>query len=64
MTLIANLRREAAQSPESGIITVANHGRGKEGLIPLWVGEGDLATPDFIREAAQKGIADGETFYT
>jgi aspartate/methionine/tyrosine aminotransferase len=64
MTLIAKLRPEAAQSPESGIVAVANHGRGKPGLIPLWVGEGDLPTPDFIREAAQKGIADGETFYT
>ncbi len=64
MTLIANLRREAAQSPESGIVAVANHGRGREGLIPLWVGEGDLSTPDFIRAAAQKGISDGETFYT
>src|SRR5690606_6905642 len=64
MTLIASLRREAALSPESGIVAVANHGRGKEGLIPLWVGEGDLPTPQFIRDAAQKGISDGETFYT
>lgn len=64
MTLIANLRREAALAPESGIVAVANHGRGREGLIPLWVGEGDLPTPGFIREAAQKAIADGETFYT
>ncbi|MBV2142443.1 pyridoxal phosphate-dependent aminotransferase [Falsochrobactrum sp. TDYN1] len=64
MTLIANLRREAAQSPESGIVAVFNHGRGKPGLIPLWVGEGDLPTPDFISQAASKGIADGETFYT
>lgn len=54
MKLIANLRREAVQSPESGIVAVANHGRGREGLIPLWVGEGDLSTPDFIRAAAQK----------
>lgn len=64
MTLIQSLRREAALSPESGIVAVANHGRGREGLIPLWVGEGDLPTPDFIRAAAQKAIVDGETFYT
>jgi len=64
MTLLASLRREAAQAPESGIVAVANHGRGREGLIPLWVGEGDLPTPDFIRDAAQKSITDGETFYT
>ncbi len=64
MTLVASLRREAALSPESGIVAVANHGRGREGLIPLWVGEGDLPTPAFIREAAQAAIAAGETFYT
>ena len=45
-------------------MAVANHGRGREGLIPLWVGEGDLATPDFIRDAAQQGLGNGETFYT
>src|SRR5690606_5180843 len=64
MTLIANLRQEAANSPQSGIIQVADHGRNKPGIIPLWVGEGDLPTPEFIREAAQKSIIDGETFYT
>ncbi|MBN9044533.1 MAG: pyridoxal phosphate-dependent aminotransferase [Rhizobiales bacterium] len=64
MTLIASLRREAAESPESGIVAVADHGRGRKGLIPVWVGEGDLPTPDFIRAAAQAAIADGKTFYT
>lgn len=50
--------------PESGIIAVMNHGRLKDGLIPLWVGEGDLPTPAFICEAASRGLAAGETFYT
>ncbi|MBP2292385.1 pyridoxal phosphate-dependent aminotransferase [Azospirillum rugosum] len=50
--------------PASAIVTVANHGRGREGLIPLWFGEGDLATPDFIREAADRAIRDGHVFYT
>ena len=59
MTLIANLRREAALSPESGIVAVANHGRGKEGLIPLWVGEGDLPTPGFIRDAGAALAGEG-----
>jgi len=63
-SLIAELRPEARNAPESGIVEVVNHGRLKEGLIPLWVGEGDLPTPDFIARAANKSLAAGETFYT
>jgi len=62
--LLAALRAEARDTPESGIVEVFNYGRGREGLIPLWVGEGDLPTPAFISEAAAKSLRDGETFYT
>ena len=41
-----------------------NYGRGRQGLIPLWVGEGDLPTPPFICEAAKASLDRGETFYT
>ncbi len=58
------LRPEAAGAPSSGIVDVVNHGRTKPGLIPLWVGEGDLPTPPFIVEAATRSLAAGETFYT
>ncbi|HMK78725.1 MAG TPA: pyridoxal phosphate-dependent aminotransferase [Xanthobacteraceae bacterium] len=58
------LRREAATAPESGIVEVFNYGRERPGLIPLWAGEGDLATPAFICEAATRALAAGETFYT
>ncbi len=58
------LRPEARLAPESGIVAVMNHGRGKEGLIPLWAGEGDLPTPEFITRAAMEALAAGETFYT
>jgi len=61
---LSALRREARESPESGIVEVFNYGRGREGLIPLWAGEGDLPTPDFICEAAVKSLKAGETFYT
>ena len=64
MALIETLRAEARAAPESGIVAVINHGRLREGLIPLWAGEGDLPTPSFISDAAAKGLADGETFYT
>ena len=36
----------------------------RAGLIPLWVGEGDLPTPSFIVEAAKASLDRGETFYT
>ncbi len=62
--LVAALRREARDAPESGIVEVFNHGRGRQGLIPLYVGEGDLPTPGFISDAAAKSLAAGETFYT
>jgi aspartate/methionine/tyrosine aminotransferase len=58
------LRPEAELAPESGIVEVANYGRGRPGLIPLWVGEGDLSTPGFIIDAATRSLAAGETFYT
>ncbi|CAM5770525.1 pyridoxal phosphate-dependent aminotransferase [Bosea minatitlanensis] len=63
-TLIPDLRPEAREAPESGIVEVMNYGRLRQGLIPLWVGEGDLPTPAFIREAAARSLAAGETFYT
>jgi aspartate/methionine/tyrosine aminotransferase len=64
MPSVLALRPEAEHAPESGIVEVANYARGREGLIPLYVGEGDLATPGFICEAAARALAAGETFYT
>lgn len=64
MALLDNLREEARLAPESGIVAVANYGWSKPGIIPLWAGEGDLPTPDFISQAASRALAGGETFYT
>jgi aspartate/methionine/tyrosine aminotransferase len=61
--MLNDLRPEAHVS-ESGIVEVMRYGRGREGLIPLWVGESDLPTPSFICEAATRSLAAGETFYT
>ena len=63
-SLFAALRSEAREAPESGIVEVFNYGRGRQGLIPMWAGEGDLPTPDFIYEAAVRSLREGETFYT
>jgi aspartate/methionine/tyrosine aminotransferase len=32
-------------------------------VITLWYGEGDLVTPDFIRDAAKRSLDAGNTFY-
>src|SRR6516225_1763813 len=48
----------------SGMVEVCNYGRGRQGLIPLRVAEGYLATPPFISEAAKASLDRGETFYT
>jgi aspartate/methionine/tyrosine aminotransferase len=49
--------------PASAIREVANEGMGRTDLIPLWFGEGDLATPGFVRDAAIRSLEAGETFY-
>lgn len=64
MSIVESLSPRSRQAPESGIVEVVNYARGREGLIPLWVGEGDLPTPDFIARAASNALLGGETFYT
>lgn len=64
MDLVETLRAEARAAPESGIVAVMNHGRGRDGMIPLWAGEGDQPTPGFIADAASRALVGGETFYT
>jgi aspartate/methionine/tyrosine aminotransferase len=61
---LAAARPEALAAPVSGIVEVFNYGRGRQGLIPMWAGEGELPTPPFIADAAARALAAGETFYT
>lgn len=58
------LRPSAQKAPESGIVRVFNYGRTREGLIPMWAGEGDTPTPELIYNAANESLGRGETFYT
>ncbi|CAN1503016.1 COG0436 Aspartate/tyrosine/aromatic aminotransferase [Rhabdaerophilaceae bacterium] len=58
------IRPEALAAPTSGIVEVYDYGRNRQGLLPLWVGEGDASTPSFITEAACASLKAGETFYT
>ncbi len=48
----------------NGIGEVSYLGLGRADIIPLWFGEGDTVTPDYIREAAKRALDQGKTFYT
>lgn len=58
------IRPEVEKLEPSKIVEVWELGFGREDLIPLWVGEGDVPTPAFICEAAARALRDGRTFYT
>lgn len=60
----APIRDLVARIPTSKIGDVAALGRDNPDVIPLWFGEGDLTTPEFISEAAMKALKAGQTFYT
>jgi aspartate aminotransferase len=50
--------------PGSRIAEISALGMGDPSVIPLWYGEGDLPTPDFIGAAAAAALREGHTFYT
>lgn len=58
------LRPEVEALGVSGIQQVWELGFEREDTIGLWVGEGDLPTPDFICEAAIASLRAGNTYYT
>ena len=61
---LAEIQPTVREAAPSGIVEVFDYGRGRQGLIPLWVGEGDLPPPAAASEAAKASIDRGETFYT
>ena len=50
--------------PDTPIVDVAMTVFGDRDVVPLWFGESDLVTPEFVRDAAAEGLKAGETFYT
>ena len=58
------LRPEVEGLEGSKILEVWRLGFGRSDLIPLWVGEGDQPTPDFIGRAAVQALHNGHTTYT
>ncbi len=58
------IRAQVERLPASKIREIANASLGMEGIIPLWFGEPDLPTPDFITAAGAEAMRQGCTFYT
>ena len=50
--------------PDTPIVEVAMTVFGDRDVVPMWFGESDLVTPEFVRDAAAQGLKNGETFYT
>ncbi|MEQ8232343.1 MAG: pyridoxal phosphate-dependent aminotransferase [Gammaproteobacteria bacterium] len=57
------LREEIEALEQNGITRVAMSRLGDPAVIPLWFGEGDAVTPEYIRTAAKQALDDGYTFY-
>lgn len=57
-------RPELEALEQNGITKLAFPRMDDPDVIPLWFGEGDMATPAFIREAAMRALDEGDTFYT
>ncbi len=60
----ALVARSALAVPLSRIREVAEIAMGMEGVYKLYFGESNVPTPEFIKRAAQKAMADGYTLYT
>jgi len=58
------LRPEFEDLEQNGITRVALPRLGDPSVIPLWFGQGDMVTPEFIRAATAKALDEGQTFYT
>jgi aspartate/methionine/tyrosine aminotransferase len=60
----ATLSASALAVPYSRIRELAEIAMGMEGVYKLYFGESNAPTPDYIKRAAQKAMADGFTYYT
>jgi aspartate/methionine/tyrosine aminotransferase len=49
---------------DSPILGIFREGFRVPGIIPMWAGEPDMATPQFICDAASRALAEGRTFYS
>ncbi len=61
---VASVSSSALAVPYSRIRELAEIAMGMDGVYKLYFGESNIPTPEFIKRAAQKAMADGYTFYT
>ena len=59
----SRLRPQIQDLVVDNIADLAVRARAMTDVIPLWYGEGDLVTPDFIRDACKRAFDEGQTFY-
>jgi aspartate/methionine/tyrosine aminotransferase len=57
------IRHQVGKLEDSLIREIAHEGMKDPDIIPLWFGEPDLPTPNFIISAANQALRDGHTFY-
>src|ERR1700732_1464577 len=62
--LTASIAPSAARVPYSRIRELAELAMSMDNVLKLYFGESNIPTPEFIKRAAQKAMADGYTFYT
>ena len=61
---MARLAPSAENVPRSRIRELAEVAMSMEGVLRLYFGESSLPTPEYIKQAAARALADGYTFYT
>src|ERR1700691_1272850 len=59
-----SLAASALRVPPSRIRELAEIAMTMDGVLKLYFGESNIPTPEYIKRAAQKAMADGFTFYT
>ncbi len=62
-TAVVAIRPAIAGLRDSLIRKVANEGIGLADVIPLWFGEGDDPTPNFVKQAAVRALKANKTMY-
>ncbi len=50
--------------PDNQIVAVADLARHDASVVRLWIGEGDLPTPEYIKQAAMDALTDDDTRYS
>lgn len=56
-------RKQIAEITPNLIREVADSGFGMTDVIPLWFGEGDRPTADYVKDAAVRALAENRVFY-